>query len=76
MVKTYHQYTFDSNDHFATEGIVGGAIVANGTAATMTAFKTAMATLAATAGAVNDIVFIDYGPGISTDINRFTMDAG
>ena len=76
VVKTYHQYTFDSNDHFATEGIVSGAIVANGTAATMTAFKTAMATLAATAGAVNDLVFIDYGTGLSTDINRFTMDAG
>ena len=76
VVTTYHQYTFDSNDHFATEGIVSAALVLNGTAATMAAWETAMGTEALTAGAVNDLVFIDYGTGISSDIHRFTMDAG
>jgi hypothetical protein len=76
VVTHYMQYTFDANDHFATEGIVSAALVLNGTAATMAAWETAMATEALTAGAINDIVFIDYGTGLSTDINRFTMDAG
>jgi hypothetical protein len=76
VVKHYMQYTFDSNDHFATEGIVSSALVLNGTAATMVAWETAMAAEALSAGAVNDIVFVDYGTGLSTDINRFTMDAG
>ena len=75
-VTSYKQYSFDSNDHFATEGIVSSALVLNGTAATMAAWETAMAAEAVSAGAANDIVFIDYGTGISTDINRFTMDAG
>jgi len=76
VVKHYMQYTFDSNDHFATEGIVSAALVLHGTSATMAAWETAMGTEALTAGAMNDIVFIDYGTGLSTDINRFTMDAG
>jgi hypothetical protein len=75
-VTQYKQYTFDANDHFATEGIVSGAIVANGGPVTMAAWETAMGTEALTAGVANDIVYIDYGTGLSTDINRFTMDAG
>ena len=76
-VLSYQQYTFDSNDHFAKEGVVSAALVLNGTASTMAAFETAMGTAAlTTGGSANDIVFIDYGTGLSTDINRFTMDAG
>jgi len=76
-VLSYKQYTFDANDHFATEGVVSSALVTNGTAATMAAWETAMGTASlTTGGSANDIVFIDYGTGLSTDINRFTMDAG
>jgi len=77
IVKHYMQYTFDSNDQFATEGIVTSTIYANGTAATMANWELAMGAESLTAGAVNDIVHIAYAAtGISTDINRFTMDAG
>jgi hypothetical protein len=77
VVKHYMQYTFDSNDQFATEGIVTSTIYANGTAATMANWELAMGAESLTAGAVNDIVHIAYAAtGISTDINRFTMDAG
>jgi len=76
-VKHYMQYTFDSNDHFATEGVAGAALVLNGTAVTMAAWETAMGTESLSAGAANDVVYIVYAAtGISTDINRFTMDAG
>jgi len=76
-VKSYQQFTFDSNDHFATEGIVSSAVVTNGGPVTMAAWETAMAAASlVSGGSSNDIVYIDYGTGISTDINRFTMDAG
>ena len=77
MVLSYQQYTFDANDHFATEGITtASAIAPNGGPVTMAAWETAMGTESLTAGVLNDIVYIDYGTGLSTDINRFTMDAG
>jgi len=75
-VISYQQFVFDDNDHFAKEGVVGGALVLNGTASTMASWETAMAAEAVSAGAANDVVFIDYGTGLATDINRFTMDAG
>ena len=72
---SYKQYTFDANDHFAKEGVVSSAIVANGTASTMASWETAMGTASlTTGGSANDIVFIDYGTGLSTDINRFTQN--
>jgi hypothetical protein len=76
-VLSYKQYTFDANDHFAKEGVVSAALVKYGTASTMAAWETAMGTASlTTGGSANDIVHIDYGTGLSTDINRFTMDAG
>ena len=71
-VLSYKQYTFDANDHFAT---VGSSTALNGTSATMAAWETAMGTASlTTGGTANDIVFIDYGTGLSTDINRFTQN--
>jgi len=76
-VTSYQQFTFDSNDHFATEGVVSSAVVKHGGPVTMAAWETAMGAEAVDGvESANDIVFIDYGTGLSTDINRFTMDAG
>jgi len=73
-VLSYRQYTFDDNDHFATAGTSGAL---NGTPATKAAWETAMATAAlVTGGTANDVVYVDYGTGLATDINRFTADAG
>jgi hypothetical protein len=71
-VLSYKQYTFDANDHFATGGTSSSL---NGTPATMAAWETAMGTASLTSGGTaNDIVYIDYGTGVSTDINRFTQN--
>tara|TARA_Y100000294_G_scaffold177016_1_gene201068 strand:- start:63 stop:2759 length:2697 start_codon:yes stop_codon:yes gene_type:complete len=78
-VTSYRQYTFDDNDHFAVEGVVAGALVLNGTAATQAVWEALMATSLTAAlptGSANDVVFVDYGSGLATDINRFTADAG
>ncbi len=78
-VTSYRQYTFDDNDHFAVEGVVAAALVLNGTAATQAVWEALMATSLTTAlptGSANDVVFVDYGTGLATDINRFTADAG
>ena len=71
-VLSYRQYTFDDNDHFATAGTSGAL---NGTPATKAAWETAMATAAlVTGGTANDVVYVDYGTGLATDINRFTQN--
>jgi len=72
-VLSYRQYTFDANDHFATGG---SSTALNGNPVTMAAWETAMATAIATSatGTANDVVYVDYGTGISTDINRFTQN--
>ena len=67
---SYKQYTFDSNDHFAT---AGSSSSLNGTPATQAAFELKMAA-SSLAPAQNDIVYVDYGTGVSTNINRFTTD--
>jgi len=71
-VLSYKQYTFDANDHFAT---TGSSTDLNGTPVTMAAWETAMGTASlASGGTANDIVYINYGTGLSTDINRFTQN--
>ncbi len=71
-VTSYRQYTFDDNDHFATAGTSNAL---NGTPATKAAWETAMATAAlVTGGTANDVVYVDYGTGLATDINRFTQN--
>ena len=72
-VLSYRQYTFDANDHFATGG---SSTALNGNPVTMAAWELAMATAIATSatGTANDVVYVDYGTGISTDINRFTQN--
>ena len=71
-VLSYRQYTFDDNDHFATAGAVG---TLNGTPATKAAWELAMAAAAlVTGGTANDVVYVDYGSGLATDINRFTQN--
>jgi hypothetical protein len=71
-VTSYRQYTFDDNDHFATAGTSSAL---NGTPATKAAWETAMATAAlVTGGTANDVVYVDYGTGLATDINRFTQN--
>jgi hypothetical protein len=71
-VISYRQYTFDDNDHFATGG---DSTTLNGTPATKAAWETAMATAAlVTGGTANDVVYVDYGTGLATDINRFTQN--
>ena len=67
---SYKQYTFDANDHFASSGT---SAALNGTPATMAAFELKMAA-SSLAPAQNDIVYVDYGTGVSTNINRFTTD--
>jgi len=73
IVKHYMQFTFDSNDHFATAGTSGAL---NGTPATMAAWETAMGTASlVTGGTANDVVYVVWAAtGISTDINRFTQN--
>ena len=71
-VISYRQYTFDDNDHFATAGAEG---TLNGTPATKAAWELAMAAAATvTGGTANDVVYVDYGTGLATDINRFTQN--
>ncbi len=71
-VLSYKQYTFDSNDHFATGGTSSAL---NGNPVTMAAWETAMGTASlTTGGTANDVVYVDYGTGISSDINRFTQN--
>jgi hypothetical protein len=77
--KSYMQFTYDSNDQFATGGASG---TLNGTAATEAAWVTRMATICATGtlcsagdGDRNDIVYINGWTGLSTAIVRYTTDS-
>jgi hypothetical protein len=72
VVKSYMQYSFDSNDQFRT----GGSSTDNeGTPSNMSDWEDAMVVASlASGGTANDIVYIDYGSGISTDINVFTQN--
>ena len=73
--KVYMQFTYDSNDQFATGGASG---TLNGTAATEAAWVTRMATMCATAcltgGVRNDLVYINGWTGLTTAIVRYTTD--
>jgi len=72
VVTSYQQYTFDSNDQFRT----GGTSTDNeGTTSTMAAWETAMAAASlVSGGTANDITYINYGTGITTDINVFVQN--
>lgn len=71
-VLSYRQFLFDDNDHFATGGTSNDL---NGNPVTKAAWETAMASAATvTGGTANDVVYVDYGTGLATDINRFTQN--
>jgi len=78
-VKSFMQFTYDSNDQFA----VGGTSTAlNGTAATEAVWVTRMATIcalvtlcAAGDGDRNDMIYINGWTGLSTAIVRYTSDS-
>ena len=68
----YMQFTYDSNDQFATAGT---SAALNGTAKTETQWVTRMATIAAVAGgAANDLVYINGYSALSTAIVRYSTD--
>ena len=63
----YYQYSYDSNDQFGTGGTVANP---DGTAATMTAFETAMGTNALTVGgAWGDVAAVNY-QALSTGVSQ------
>lgn len=67
-----YKYSWDANDQFQTGGSVANPV---GTAATQTAWETAMATKAATAGGTyGDIANVTYA-ALSTGISRFLSGA-
>ena len=67
---TYMQYSYDANDQFVTGA---NDVEGTGTAATITAFETAMATLVGVSatGTYGDIALIDY-EALSTGISQIS----
>ncbi len=79
-IHSYHQFTYDSNDHFAHTGTQTAGL--DGTPTTMAAWVAEMtiqcaagAIAAYPGGVVSSIAYVDYVGGLSTDIQSHTLGA-